>query len=182
MGKCVPLEFLCKYLGSTLPKREEGTAAISRLSGSCHAQKSGVKITFWKTEVSEEGGWSEWGLWTDQHTESWDTDAAKKKRGKGLLKAADSNQPYLSFHTVFSSLISICIFYTSLSLSDLTERRTEIYFVLHIKLLLLNLGVLKVWIKHNIFLLGKITVNEAISKLMLFKQSISLPPNWRFQD
>lgn len=115
MGKCVPLEFLCKYLGPTLPKREEGTAAISRLSGSRHAQKSGVKITFWKTEVSEEGGWSEWGLWTDQHTESWDTDASKKKREKGSWRQQTQTSPISPF-TLFSLPWSQSVSFTLLCL------------------------------------------------------------------
>lgn len=55
MGKCVFLEALCKYPGPTLPKREEGTAAISRLSGSCHAPKAGVKITSLKKEGGQNG-------------------------------------------------------------------------------------------------------------------------------
>lgn len=130
MGKCVPLEFLCKYLGPTLPKREEGTAAISRLSGSCRAQKSGVKITFWMTEVFEEGGRSEWELWTDQHSESWDTDAMKKKRGKGLLKAADPNQSHHSFHILLSLPWSQSISFTLLCLF-LTWQNVGLKYILY---------------------------------------------------
>lgn len=97
-------------------------------------------------------------------------DVADKKRAKGVL----SFPP----HCIFSSLITISIFYVS-CLPDLTGHDGGLKYILYYILTKLSycpFFVLKVWIKHILYLRAKRIVREATCKLILFKLNHFLLP------